>query len=151
MGIPKESGEIEINIAFFLFLLQLLLFYFPSQWPLIPLQNPSSWEFWRIPQIALHTIPSGFQKDPIMCPPGIPSDLCYPRAADFLAHGSGAIVSKAEPGMEGAICGSRTGTKTFNQIYGQTLRLHYINRQLQCLWCAYSLADLLTNRLREKK
>lgn len=78
-----DSGEIKINIAFFLFLLQLLLFYFLSPWPLIPLQNPSSWEFWRIPQIAFHTVLSGFQKDPIMCPPGIPSDLCYPRLQTF--------------------------------------------------------------------
>lgn len=126
-----DSGEIKINIAFFLFLLQLLLFCFLSPWPLIPLQNPSSWEFWRIPQIAFHTVLSGFQKDPIMCTPGIPSDLCYPRAADFLTHGPGAIVSKAELGMEGAICASRTGAKTFDQIYGRTLRLHYINRILQ--------------------
>lgn len=88
------------------FLSWCLIFSFPSPRPVIPLRNPSSWEFWRNPQVALHTIPSGFQKDPIICPAGVPSDLSCPRATDFLANGSGANVRKTELGIAGARCGS---------------------------------------------
>lgn len=55
---------------------------------------PFSWGLGRIPPIALHTGPSGFQKDPVIWPAGVPSDLSEPGALDFLANGSGVMSAK---------------------------------------------------------
>lgn len=92
---------VERMTVFFLFLPQRLMFCFPSPWPCVLLQNPSGWEFWRILHIALCAVPSSFQKDLIICPAGVPSDLSCPRATDFLANGSGANVSRGRAGHGG--------------------------------------------------
>lgn len=62
VGSPRDSGGTEVNLVFFLCLLQLLMFCFPSPRPGTPLQNSSSWGFERIPRIALHASPLAFRK-----------------------------------------------------------------------------------------
>lgn len=59
--------------------------------------------------------PSRFQKDPIIWPAGVPSDLSYPQAPDFLANSSGANGSHVVPEMVGATRGGAVLLLTQNR------------------------------------
>ena len=99
---------------------QFFISYFPSPWPVFLLQNSSSWTFWRTPQIALHTIPSSFQKDPIICPALVPLTSLIIGLQTFLQIAQ--VLLSAKQSWERWVlfvvvqpyCWSRTGIRTFD-------------------------------------
>jgi hypothetical protein len=93
--------------------------------------------FWKIPQIALYTIPHGFHKNPVIGSTWVPLDRSYPGVTDLLANGSGINVKKTNLRMVGALCVSavlylnQIWTRDFGPDIADSWRLHYKNEILQ--------------------
>ena len=117
---PRIPRELRWTLFSSCFFPQFFISYFPSPWPVFLLQNSSSWTFWRTPQIALHTIPSSFQKDPIICPALVPLTSLIIGLQTFLQIAQ--VLLSAKQSWERWVlfvvvqpyCWSRTGIRTFD-------------------------------------